>query len=529
MSNREAVVRSSAGLSDEQRQNIHGPFAASAYATQRKDRRSHRATLIAIGGIGTVVAVSTVCIFLVWVVVPLFLPATAGQAKSVSLPSAIADCVHFEVDEYRALGWCLSAAGKLRTFRLDDGSVIAERTLFAEGQPTAWSFGIGGREAICGFADGSVRTIRLGFITTFPTAADLPAELRDIPAGKFAAHQDGLLSRNKQGQLRLQTVRATVAEPIVPAGSGAITCVDASSRPTGRVCSLFDADGRLMLHAVHRRQALSREAVESRAIDVAMPYIAPADHATPRHVLVSGQTDNVYLIWDDGHLQRYDIRELEQPRLAEQLDLVPEPEQSVTALTFLPGKTTLVVGDSLGRVRTWFPTKPSEASTVDGTTLTMAHELAGPAAAVSSLTPSLRTRLVAAGYSDASLRVFHVTSDRCLIEIPNDGEQPVRLAAFTPKGDALVGFEGATARQWPLSLGFPEVSFAALFRAMWYEGYDAPRNVWQSSGGGDDFEPKLGMMPLVFGTLKATIYSLLFAVPLGPLVGDLQQRILAPA
>ena len=176
----------------------------------------------------------------------------------------------------------------------------------------------------------------------------------------------------------------------------------------------------------------------------------------------------------------------------------------------------------------WFPTKPSEASTVDGTTLTMAHELPGPAAAVSSLTPSLRTRLVAAGYSDASLRVFHVTSDRCLNEIPNDGEQPVRLAAFTPKGGRVVGFEGATARQWPLSLGFPEVSFAALFRAMWYEGYDAPRNVWQSSGGGDDFEPKLGMMPLVFGTLKATIYSLLFAVPCA-LVGDLQQRILAPA
>ena len=90
-------------------------------------------TLIAIGGIGTVVAVSTVCIFLVWVVVPLFLPATAGQAKSVSLPSAIADCVHFEVDEYRALGWCLSAAGKLRTFRLDDGSVIAEARIICRG------------------------------------------------------------------------------------------------------------------------------------------------------------------------------------------------------------------------------------------------------------------------------------------------------------------------------------------------------------------------------------------------------------
>ena len=364
MSNREAVVRSSAGLSDEQRQNIHGPFAASAYATQRKDRRSHRAHAdrdwrhwhgrgcfdgVHIPGVGRR---------------PLVLASHGGSSK-ISL-IAVGDCRlrSFRSRRIPRTRLVPVRGGKLRTFRLDDGSVIAERELFAEGQPTAWSFGIGGREAICGFADGSVRTIRLGFITTFPTAADLPAELGHIPAGKFAAHQDGLLSRNKQGQLRLQTVRATVAEPIVPAGSGAITCVDASLRRTGRVCSLFDADGRLMLHAVRRRQALSRSCQCARL--TSRCRTSPADHATPRHVLVSGQTDNVYLIWDDGHLQRYDIRELEQPRLAEQLDLVPEPEQSVTALTFLPGKTTLVVGDSLGRVRRGSPrSRPRRAPSTE--------------------------------------------------------------------------------------------------------------------------------------------------------------------
>ena len=224
-------------------------------------------------------------------------------------------------------------------------------------------------------------------------------------------------------------------------------------------------------------------------------------------------------------MQRYDIRELEQPRLAEQLDLVPEPEQSVTARASCPARrrSSLVIHSA---VFAWFPTKPSEASTVDGTTLTMAHELPGPAAAVSSLTPSLRTRLVAAGYSDASLRVFHVTSDRCLIEIPNDGEQPVRLAAFTPRG-CVVGFEGARRGSGRCRWAFPRFRSPPCFAPCGTKG-TMPREVWQSSGGGDDFEPKLGMMPLVFGTLKATIYSLLFAVPCA-LVGDLQQRILAPA
>ena len=55
-----------------------------------------------------------------------------------------------------------------------------------------------------------------------------------------------------------------------------------------------------------------------------------------------------------------------------------------------------------------------------------------------------------------------------------------------------------------------------------------PQNVWQSSGGGDDFEPKLGMLPLVFGTIKATVYSLLFAVPLALLSAIYSSEFLHP-
>ena len=49
---------------------------------------------------------------------------------------------------------------------------------------------------------------------------------------------------------------------------------------------------------------------------------------------------------------------------------------------------------------------------------------------------------------------------------------------------------------------------------VWYEGYSEPEYVWQSTGGTDDFEPKLSLVPLVFGTIKATFYALIFAVPL---------------
>jgi phosphate transport system permease protein len=53
-----------------------------------------------------------------------------------------------------------------------------------------------------------------------------------------------------------------------------------------------------------------------------------------------------------------------------------------------------------------------------------------------------------------------------------------------------------------------------MFGKLWYEGADGPRYEWQSTGGSDSFEPKLSLIPLIIGTLKGTLYAMLFAVPI---------------
>ena len=70
-----------------------------------------------------------------------------------------------------------------------------------------------------------------------------------------------------------------------------------------------------------------------------------------------------------------------------------------------------------------------------------------------------------------------------------------------------------------LDPGHAEVSFRTTLLPVWYESAAEPAHVWQSTSGSDDFEPKLGLVPLIFGTLKATFYSLLFSVPLALLAG----------
>jgi phosphate transport system permease protein len=82
-----------------------------------------------------------------------------------------------------------------------------------------------------------------------------------------------------------------------------------------------------------------------------------------------------------------------------------------------------------------------------------------------------------------------------------------------------------TARWWRE----PEVSLTALFGKVWYEGYEKPDYSWQSSSGTEDFEPKLSLTPLLFGTLKGTVYSLLLAVPFGVLSAMYASQFLHPS
>jgi phosphate transport system permease protein len=75
----------------------------------------------------------------------------------------------------------------------------------------------------------------------------------------------------------------------------------------------------------------------------------------------------------------------------------------------------------------------------------------------------------------------------------------------------------------------PEVSWSALWYTVWYESYDAPKYVWLSTSANTDFEPKLSLAPLAFGTLKAAFYAMLLAAPLAICAAIYTAYFMAPA
>ena len=142
--------------------------------------------VIACGGIGTIVAVLTVCVFLVAVVLPLFLPATISDAKDN--PSTLAASKppdRFGVDEYQLLGTAVERNGSFEVIRLDTGKRISSEDFLKDSAPTCAAFTIDGRNAAFGFADGKVRLAKFGFQTAFPHTSDLPPALQKLATGEI--------------------------------------------------------------------------------------------------------------------------------------------------------------------------------------------------------------------------------------------------------------------------------------------------------------------------------------------------------
>jgi len=482
---------------------------------------------ITIGGIGTILAVALVGCFLLWVVYPLFQGASVNEAGEFAVKMPAAAPMLTGVDEYQQLGWTILSNGTLQVFRLDTGKVLKQSDLFPGVALTACSAPSREPEIAFGFKDGTVRMGRVGFETRFLDAEHVPPSLRNLPAEQVADFEQGLISKTSDGQWRSRKIKVELEEPIKPTEPGAIQLIDLTLRSDGPVVSLITPEGKLRTNSVSKHENLLTGEVVKELSGGELSLPPRAGKGPPDYLLLSGVGDNVYLIWKDGHLVRVSTQDLENPQVVEEVELLGDGT-TVTAVQFQIGKATLLVGDSSGRVRAWFRIKPEGAGTGDGTLLVAGHELAGPPSPVISLATSSRTRMMAAGYGDGRVRLYYVTSEKPLAEIWTERNQPVQGLVLAPKDDGLLAQTSSGIWRWEIDPGHPEVTFRSLFRPVWYEGYEGPAHVWQSSSGSDAFEPKLGLWPLVFGTLKATFYCLLLGVPLALLAAVYTSEFLHP-
>jgi phosphate transport system permease protein len=432
--------------------------------------------VITMGGIAVILSIIGIFIFLVKEVTPLFFPPQGMQTSHVAgVPplSTFPQSTLVGMDEYQEIIYQLTAGSdhQIRFFNARSGEPIAQDlpAALAKVSITAIARAVGsGNQFAFGTDDGRIIPVTIEFSAGFEEGAR-----QIVPTVTLGS-----------------PVRVTPTKEHI---------VRLAYQPTqrGTLAVVLTGQGRLWYTAT----------------PFATAPVALTDHgAEPVKALIfDSRGETLSIGTAGGNLYHYDVREGTQPSLIETISVAPAGT-SVTALSYLIGDRSLVIGTSAGDVSVWMPVRQAQESSI--TSLRLIHQLDAHPSPVTGISPSLRDKGFITGDAQGNLFVHYATSAQTLLRLQGN-HQAIHTLTFSPKADGAVALTDQGALLiYAIHNPHPETTLATLFKPVWYEGYEEPEHVWQSSSGADDFEAKFGLVPLIFGTLKGTLYAMLVAVPL---------------
>lgn len=451
---------------------------------------------IKFGGVSVVVAVFGIFLFILLQVIPLFQGAEVEELQTLPLDPA-GDYLMLGLDEWAELPFLLRADGSVDFIDLArDGAVTNHPLPFAatHGVATADYHQLSQRLAI-GTRDGKFALVQIDYTP------------------KFAATG----TRTIAGSVALARL-LDLGRPGVPIEE--ITYADGGARKLAVATQLID--GRRELHAVTLSQRRTLRGVGEIRVDRAHDLtaligapIAKFRVATQADSILVATTsgDLVYLFLEGG---QFTVRQRFRA-------FAHQPDAQVAVLRYILGDVTFVAVSDQGAARGYsLYLDPAKGQRLFGHTKTYPDLAAAP----DTFAASIRNKAFLLAGDRLARLVFSTTED---VRWEAELDFSVRHALIGGKYDRLVFLDDQSRLHfYHLDDPHPEASFRAFFGKIWYEGQPAPTYDWQSTGGSDDFEPKLSLIPLIIGSLKGTFYALLFAVPVAVLAAVYTSQFLKP-
>lgn len=445
--------------------------------------------IIRVGGLGITLAVFGIFFFILIEILPLFRGAKVGEIST--LPSGVPTAIAMGADEWGEL-----------PFLYDGGDSLVFSDL------------VGDR--------GQIRVpldIPDGFVTT---------------AVRHRPHQGHLLLGGRDGTILLyqieyetdfssgdRVVNPTVAPPVSfrydgDGGDAEIIDLDLTSGTNRGILAVIQRNGEsVALRSVtftRRRGLGSVGGSDPGKLRRQAEYDLTSDiTGNPTRLITSNVGDNFLVANDQGDIFYFCVEknELALRQTIRPFDDLENP--AIGSLDFVLGDHSFITTSTDGDVRGFSLFLPTEDAhrRLWGHTKTYQALDGGPA---SFFLASPRTKSFLYG-RDSQIRLANLTSEserwRANLDFP------ITAAALDGKGVNLFLLDPqANLHVSEITDHHPEAGFRAFFGDVWYEGRDQPETIWQSTGGTDDFESKLSMMPLIFGSIKGTFYAMLFAVPI---------------
>jgi phosphate transport system permease protein len=427
--------------------------------------------LISIGGIGIIAAVLGILLFILFEAYPLFRsPDLQKAAAHMARPALV-----IGMDPYHAIAYIASAEG-VDFMRLEDGQIEKRE------RPAAL---VGGR------AVSAARSLRDGVLAW------------GLDDGRVLLSRIQFRLDYSSGERLVQPQFSEGDLLVLDARGEAINTLAFQDEGEGRAAVAgISASGRVLLTLREEQRGLlgPGELVE-------VSYDLTADiEAQPKSLLLDRRLRRLLVGMENGHIGEWKLADA---------DARPQYQGSfaastaaITALEHILGDVSIIVGDAEGRLHTW-----AKVEAGGRRSFVRKHALRSHGAAVEKLVSSLRDKQFLSADASGHIALHHMTTEQTFFDIIGDGR--IADLVIAPKSDGFVYIaQNGQLTHYQIDNPHPEITLGVLFGKVWYEGYHEAEFVWQSTGGTDEFEPKLSLIPLLFGTVKGTFYALLFALPL---------------
>ncbi|PWB32214.1 phosphate ABC transporter permease [Pseudomonas sp. SDI] len=443
-----------------------------------KDRLTRWYVLV--GGLAVLAAITLIFFYLAYVVVPLFQGATLTTKKALEptwLQQDAGKPLMIALEEQNLVGMRVSDKGQALFFDTKTGAELARVELPVPAGTQVASIGAdqpGNPLVVLGLSNGKALVFSHSYKITYPDNKKTISPAIDYPYGQDAFTLDD------EGRA-LEHVSLNVnGDTLVVAGS------------TG---------AHLQVVQLSREENMMTGEVTSEQSRIDLPQMTEVVKA----IYIDPRQQWLYVL--NGRAQA-DVFSLRDKSLNGRYKLLEDGNAEVTASGQLVGGISLIVGDSKGGLAQWFMARDKDGEQ----RLSRIRDFQMGTAPIVQIDAEERRKGFVALDASGKLGVFHSTAHRTLL-VEQVAEGAGTLA-LSPRANRL--FIEAGNQLLPLSLKnpHPEVSWSALWSKVWYENYDEPKYVWQSTASNTDFEPKLSLSPLTFGTLKAAFYAMILAAPL---------------
>jgi phosphate transport system permease protein len=438
--------------------------------------------LVGAGGIAVIGSIILIFLFLFAVVFPLFKGAAMHEVTNYPLDKVgDSETLLYSVEEQAEIAMRLDRQGEVSFFYLDTGKLIETKKLIDNDvQLSSWAH-----------LDIEKNIVALG-----------------LSNGRVHVFQHEYKSKYNDEQ---RTIIPSIGYPLgeesidLEIGKQNLTSLALSENEDGLTIFANTESGPRLINFERQSSFLDEDEFNLELTSqVRLPYID-----TPIKALISPEREWLFLLNSNGVIAYYDIRSKDEPIHVEDVTVL-SAGRGPTAFEFLIGGISLLLADDNGEIHQLFLVRGS-----DGVRrLTVIRKFKSGNNRISSVTTEQLRKGFLVTDEKGNISIFHTTADRHVLT-ENIIDKPLVLLGIAPRSDKII-IEDASRQLhvWELDSEHPEASMSSIWGKVWYESYEKPDYIWQSSSASSDFEPKFSLTPLTFGTFKAAFYAMLFAMPL---------------